>query len=550
MADQKEPKRGVAKALWAKLDGERRIFWLRAQECSKYTIPTLIPPTAHSAGTKYYTPYQSIGARGVNNLASKLLTSLFPANTPFIKLAIDDFTLEELTKQEGMRAQVEEGLNKIERAVQTYVETAAIRVGAFEALKHLVVGGNALIYMPEEGGIRFFGLERYAVRRDPSGNVLDIVVQEKVSPDALPEKVKDYLETNKLKDDDGQESKKSEAAEDKTEAEAREQNNREKTLELYTHVSREEGKWEVYQEINGLVIEGTEGTYPMDKCPWIPLRFTRIDGENYGRSYVEEYLGDIKTLEGLTQAIAEGSAAAARVLFLVNPNGTTRMKDLAATQNGGFAPGTEADVTVLQLQKYNDFRVALETTTRIEERLSYAFMLNSAVQRNGERVTAEEIRFMANELESGLGGIYSILSQEMQLPVAQNIMAILTKKGKMPSLPKGAVTPVVVTGIEALGRGNDLQKLQMFVQTLTENQTVAQAFAQYANVPDLIKRVGTAIGIDMKGLIKSPDQVQQEMAAQQQAAMLQQGLPNLITAGGKLIEKGMDNGQGQPQSQG
>ena len=59
------------------------------------------------------------------------------------------------------------------------------------------------------------------------------------------------------------------------------------------------------------------------------LRLIVVDGEAYGRSYVEEYLGDIKSLEGLTKAIVEGSAAMAKLLIFVSPNGTTRKRTVA-----------------------------------------------------------------------------------------------------------------------------------------------------------------------------------------------------------------------------
>ncbi|WP_416142518.1 portal protein [Escherichia coli] len=49
-------------------------------------------------------------------------------------------------------------------------------------------------------------------------------------------------------------------------------------------------------------------------------------------------------------------------------------------------------------------------------------MPNSAVQRTGERVTAEEIRYVASELEDTLGGVYSILSQELQLPLVRVLL--------------------------------------------------------------------------------------------------------------------------------
>ena len=73
---------------------------------------------------------------------------------------------------------------------------------------------------------------------------------------------------------------------------------------------------------------------------------------------------------------------------------------------------------------------------RIETRLQFAFLLNSSIQRNAERVTASEIRFMAEDLEQALGGIYSILSQEFQLPFVMRKMAMMEKSKKLPKLPK------------------------------------------------------------------------------------------------------------------
>jgi hypothetical protein len=226
-----------------------------------------------------------------------------------------------------------------------------------------------------------------------------------------------------------------------------------KSLDLYTYICRKDKNWEVYQEVKGMTIPKSGGTYPLDKNPFIPLRFTRIDGEDYGRGYVEEYIGDLRSLEALTRAIVEGAAASSKVLFLVRPNGTTKQSTLARAPNGAIVQGDAADVTTLQVQKYNDFRVAQETGARITERLSYAFLLNSAVQRNAERVTAEEVRYMAQELETALGGVYSILSQEFQVPLVKLLLAKLEANGKMPKMPKDSIKPQIVTGLEALGRG-------------------------------------------------------------------------------------------------
>lgn len=503
---------GVLKQRYHKLKTVRDTFLNRGRECSKLTIPSLVPPEGNSEGTTYPTPYQGLGARGVNNLASKLLLALLPPNTTFFKMIIDDFQLEQLAQKKGARAEVEEALNKVERAVQTEIEGSGLRIAMFEALKQLLVAGNALLYLPDTGGMRVFKLNQYVVKRDPVGNLLEIITVENVAPSTLPLEVRMTCDLP-----------------DTVEA---------KTVEVYTRVvlNAKDMRWDIAQEIKGKIVPGSEGFYPLDKNPFIPIRYTSIHGEDYGRSFVEEYHGDLKSLEALTKAIVEGSAAAAKVLFLVNPNGATNKNVLAKSDSGAIVSGNAADVTTLQLEKFNDFRVAKETIDTIERRLSFAFMLNTSVQRNGERVTAEEIRYMAGELEDALGGVYSVQSQELQLPLVNRLLHVMQEQGKLPLLPDN-IKPQIVTGVQAIGRGHDLNKLNQFLQGLAPMGELA---FNYINMGDYIKRFGTSLGIDMDGLVKSAEQLQAEQEQAQQQQMMQQATPEVIKQVGNAVGKQME----------
>ena len=372
-------------------------------------------------------------------------------------------------------------------AAMQEIEGKSICVPTFEALKLLIVTGNALVYMPKEGGMKVFRPDRYVVKRDAMGKVLEIITKESMAPVSLPEEVKAQIPPSD------------------TPA---------KSYDLYTRVTRTPKGFEVVQEVAGVLLESTKGMFKEDQSPFIPLRFIRIDGEDYGRGFIEEYIGDLRSLEALTKAIVQGSAASAKVLFLVRPNGSTKTKDLAAAPNGAFLQGDSNDVSTLQVQKGGDFRVALETMQMINDRLGAAFLLNSSVQRAAERVTAEEVRFMAQELETALGGVYSILSQEFQLPLINLLLNSLQKQGKMPKMPKESVKPTVVTGIEALGRGQDLNKLASFLQYL--QPLGPEVIANEMNINDYIDRLAASLGIDTSGLIKSAEQKEQEQMMQQQ----------------------------------
>lgn len=493
-----------AKATYERLKNDRQPYETRAQNCAQYTIPSLFPKDSDNASTDYTTPWQAVGARGLNNLASKLMLALFPMQT-WMRLTISEFEAKQLLNDPEGLAKVDEGLSMVERIIMNYIESNSYRVTLFEALKQLCVAGNALLYLPEpEGGgaytpMKLYRLSSYVVQRDAYGNVLQIVTRDQIAFSALPEDVRQAVEGQggEKKSDD--------------------------QVDVYTHIylDDESGEYLRYEEVEGEEIQGSDGSYPKDACPYIPIRMVRLDGESYGRSYIEEYLGDLRSLENLQEAIVKMSMISSKVIGLVNPAGITQPRRLTKAQTGDFVPGRAEDISFLQLEKQADFTVAKAVSDAIEARLSFAFMLNSAVQRTGERVTAEEIRYVASELEDTLGGIYSILSQELQLPMVRVLLKQLQATQQIPELPKEAVEPTISTGLEAIGRGQDLDKLNRCI-------TAWAALAPMQGDPDInlgvIKlRIANAIGIDTSGILKTAEQKQQEMAQQAAQTGLDQG---------------------------
>jgi len=485
----------TAVARFEQLQGDRSSFLRRAQDASKLTIPALIPETTGTTA-KLKTPFQAVGARGVNSLASKLLIALLPPSTPFFKLSIDSLELMK-EGQEGLETEIDKGLRVIESALMNEIEISNDRVAMFEALKHLIVGGNVLLYLTD-AGLKVYHLNRYVCKRDDVGNILEIITKETVHPQALPP---DFLEMIKKKDN-------YDAADF------------DEDLDIYTYVKRygDEFKW--HQECKGEKIPNTDGNSKIATSPWVCLRWVRIDGEDYGRGYVEEYQGDLISLESLMQSVIEGAAASAKCVFLVNPNGVTRAQTLAKAPNGAIREGSAADISTLQVNKGGDFQIAFAAIQRIESRLEYAFLMSRSIQRDAERVTAAEVSIMANELENSLGGIYSILTQEFQLPYLKRRMHMLVRSGKAPKLPDKLVKPKIVTGLQGLGRGNDRAKLVEFIGTVSQ-ALGPDIMRQYMNVDEAIKRLANSIGIDTANLVKTQEEIAQEMQAQQQQQLIQ-----------------------------
>ena len=126
------------------------------------------------------------------------------------------------------------------------------------------------------------------------------------------------------------------------------------------------------------------------------------------------------------------------------------------------------------------------------------------------------------ELEQQLGGLFGLLTIEFLVPYLNRKLSVFQKTGEIPKIPKGMVKPTIVAGINSLGRGQDVQALGQFMQTI--GQTMGpQAIQQYINPEELIKRLAAAQGIDVLNLVKSIQEIQQEQQqAQEQAMQMEQ----------------------------
>lgn len=499
----------TCKARYERLQAEREPYLRRAREAAALTIPYVMPPKGSTGSTDLPTPWSGAGAEGVNSLSSKLLLAMLPPGGSFFRLQLGPKERDEITSSMGEKAgemlgEIEATLGRIERTVLDRLEAVGARIATFDAMKHLIVCGNVLVQILRDSTLRLHYLDNYVVKRDPAGNVLDIIVREAVAKEALPPHVQALLEDEEPDTDE--------------EADA-------VSVDLYTRIYREDRMYRVYQEVRGRRIPESDGTYPLDKSPWVPLRYVAIAGEDYGRGRVEEYLGDFTSLESLSQSITEGTAMAAKVIFLMNEAGVTQKRAVAEAANGEFVDGDVRDIGVLKLDKLADFSIAAQKVLALEERINKAFLVHQ--QRQAERVTAEEVRAVIAELEKALGGVYAVLSQEFQLPVVRRVLHQMQRSGDIPPLPEKIVEPKIITGLDALGRGADFEKLRIFVAG-TAAEFGPEAVSEYINVGEYMKRKATALQVDLTGILRSEEEVQQARAERMQVEMINKLGPSVL----------------------
>lgn len=509
-----------ASGTYNKMETSRQSFLNRAREASKLTIPQMYPRmnSDNTATTTYATPYQSLGARGVNNLANKIILSLFPPATAFFKLGMNKLAEKASGSTEG---DIKNAMYTIEKGIVNEMEVSQLRAVLVDAIKQCIIGGSSVLHIPSLGKPKLFNLKDFGVKRSKSGTVLKLVIKEKINFLELDKDIQDQLTDLDDKERDGS-----------------------KDLVLYTMALRsEDGDYHLIQEIKGTKIDGTYAVYKEKDFPYIFIPF--VDrGEDFGRSYVEDYIGDLMSYEGLRQSILEAAAESARLIYLVKPNAVITPKKLQKARSGDVLLGKVDDVATLQADKRLDVSMAQQEAEVLRTDLSTIFLLDSAVRRNAERVTAEEIRRVSQELEVALGGIYSTLANVVQEPLVRLYLARLVRKKMIPNILANNVELEITTGSAALGRGSEFRALESFMSTAV--QLLGPDANKYLNVPEALNRMAYSLDVNTGDLVKSQEQLQAEQQAAQQAQMQQQAVAPTINAANQqqLQQQKQSNTQG------
>jgi hypothetical protein len=164
----------------------------------------------------------------------------------------------------------------------------------------------------------------------------------------------------------------------------------------------------------------------------------------------------------------------------------------------------------------------MELVQILTRRLEQAFLSASSAVRDSERTTLGEIRYLANDLEESLGGVHSILAQEFQNPLAKILLKNMDTSVNMEGLDL-----IIVTGVEALGRNNDIDKLRQ-LNSLIQELGSPELVLQRMNIDNYITDISKNLGLPQDRYIKGEQQLAQEQQQAQGQALEQQGASNLV----------------------
>ena len=486
------------------LDGRRQYRIDLARKCASLTIPSVLPPLNWTDGMALTQPFSSIASRGVTAMASRMLSALMPLNdSPFFKFGLKN----------GAEAtpEIKAYLETLSFQVFNKVVCQNLRETIFQALQHLIIIGDVMVVMDDDFSFRNIRTDQYVVQRNVQGKVIETI----------------HIEYEPADNDDGDYASSSTGdLKQGYEVLYCQYKLDEKTNTWYSKKENDEGE----------VIDS--GEYIVS--PLIPLRWYGIMGENYGRSHCEDILGDLMSLENYTQAHIEGMAASSTFWIGIDPAGMTEIDDISSASNGTFIPARQSDIFCISPAQTLNPQIASTASAVAEMRreVADAFLMTRSAIPSGDRVTATAIRMIGSELETVLGGAFSAIARDLMEPIIKRTIFIMLNNGDMDEGmyaqffdKDGTLQTEIITGLQALSRDSDLQKLMQMGEMVRNLPPQAlQTFKWDSYATALI----SSLGFDARMWVKSAEQVAQEQQQQQQQAMqmqMQQKAGGAITDG-------------------
>lgn len=527
--------RGRIASLFSSEDGTRTDDLNRARDCARLTKPWILPQLGRTEGDKLYVNNQSLGSRGVSIVAGKLLLALFPPDQPWFTIDLEPEFQFNPDIPDDFKNAVQYRLWLQQLQIAATLESASLvsaarpgvgfRVGQHHSIQQMIVTGDTLEEITDDYKVEVHRRDRYVTCRDDSGCVIYHIIKKRVDPLTLTDE--DWSKAN-------------------LDPDLRQKPAAQRMLDLLTlhEWQPRSDSWVVRQEVNGYEIRESEE--PVSRL--ISTPFELVTGENYGHGLVEQNFGDLATLDSLRSKQREAIGNMARMVPVLDTASAMDEDDLLRPSGqpirGRVMAGQVQDAAFLQTNKNADIASVSQYIELLARDLAKAFMMESAVQPQKDRVTARQIDTITEEVQGALGGLFIPISEWKTLPILRRVRWMMQRDKLIPPMKQEAERMIryrVLTGLPALARQATIGRVISFAQVVAS--LGPQAMARI-NEGVLIRMVERANNFYEPGLVKSDEQMEKERqdAIRMQGQMVAQ--EQLAKTAGSVVETAASAGVG------
>jgi hypothetical protein len=497
------------------LQGEVSGALATKREVAALSIPTELPPENWTPDAELDHPLSGTPAESARVLVPNLVNAVLPTNgTGIFTIRIADAIdprLKVIAASLG---------NQLAAEAMTVLNASNLRALLHDALRALVVVGDACVEQVNERRFVMHKVDNFVVHRMKDGRIYRLIVREWVDWKTLPG---NYLIGDAPSISIGT-----------------------RRMEpLFTELKWNDvsKRYDKRVEFRNHIVERGE----VEVINYYPLRARQQIGSDIGVSIFEDIIGTLQGLQCAELALLEGLASNSEFRILVNPTGLTQVEDVQDSRNGQIMSGRGEDVNVTGLGNAVQVQLAQAAVEKYERAVRSACSYGRAyASSNRDRVTAAEVQVDAKEREGGVSGVLTNLSSELLIPMIFRTIFLLREKIKDPIM-LGFVADILkdpdmvqlATGVAALHLEIRGLRLSEVVNTLVRLPEPAWADIDWSKVTQELFNSAGFVGSEF---LKTPEQKQAE---QQQQMAATAGNAAAQTMG----ESVLDSQQVPPQAQ-
>ena len=494
------------KSIWDGMTADRETMMSRKERLAEVTIPSTLPDKNYQVKNESLTNgSSSLGTQGATNIVNKLMLAMFAPGVSFMKLELAAAAKAKFMEQMQMKddSLLTDVLAEGEREALRILEQSGSRPALYEGLSALVCVGDVLMDLSDTAAISFISLRDYAVERNRKGVVLRLVFREITRVQDLEDEAeKEYRQavpTCKPKD----------------------------KVTVYTTVRLTRGMYRSTLYVDDVELSPRHsGKWKPENLPWRALTWRLPIGQDYGVSLAEDYSNDLGVHDIVSESLADGSVLASQFRWACNPGGITQPEDVMKGSNGDVIPADPKDLQLIFANMGNQLQTIMAVEEVYARRLGRGFLMNTAVTRNSERTTAEEVRIQAIELEQSLGGVYSRLAIDMQAPIARWQL-----KAANINIRGTKIEPTIITGLDALSRSAELQRLIGFLGDVSTLAEIPAETREMLNEEPIISDMAAGRGVNRRKYVATTDEINRRRQERAQAEANQQAVQTGVEAG-------------------
>lgn len=491
-----------------------------AREISAFTDPYFYPPAGYQGIDELANPVNSMTNTAINNFLAQMLIAFLPPNRLPYKLEANIYSYMDWLEQieqaalEGAATQgfeyqpevlADKAINELyqhykraERYALSDLEAKKARKSILDAIKHTSFAGNTLIeYKKDAENMRVYSLEDFAVERDYDGKVVEAVICDYVKVKRLDPKLKKSIikakDKHYLEDID--------------------------TIKIFREISYM-SSIKKYEEVMVLecntVLTDTLKRYKPKKLPYIFPVTTLSTGSNYGMPIIHSVLGHIRTAESLRRAVNDTSHWNSMLYLGLDPASGLNPKQIEKAKNGAVLPIKPEQLQMINKGAHNELQSMSKELELVNREIGIFFLSAMNSVRDGERVTATEIKMIRDEINKSKGTTYTDFENTMIHPMSLLSFNYLMEENKV-NKEISDVDVKVITGVDAFTIEEDLMSFRMFIGDLANLGLIDKV-----NQDELIRRMSNLFNEETLSLIKTKEQQADEQMKEQEAMQQQQ----------------------------